>query len=230
METIASRQRSLMERIAAAATRVGRNPGEIRLIAVSKTVEPARLREAFAAGVRAFAENRAQELMPKSAALADLAIEWHFVGHLQSNKARPVMEVATLIHSVDQLDLARRMDVLATPEAPQRILVQVNTSAEETKSGVAPEALGALLDGIARLPGLVVEGLMTIGPLTDDRSRIRAAFRSLREARDRGRAAHPELPLAHLSMGMSDDYEIAIEEGATLIRIGSALFGSRAVI
>jgi hypothetical protein len=227
METIASRYRELMARVAAAATRAGRDPREIRLVAVSKTVEPARVREAYAAGARTFGENRAQELGRKSAALADLAIEWHFVGHLQANKARAVMGVAALIHSVDRLDLAQRIGAGATPAQPQRVLVQVNTSGEASKSGVAPDALGTLLDGIAPLPGLAVEGLMTIGPLTDDAAAIRAAFRSLREARERERAARPGMPLAHLSMGMSGDYEIAIEEGATLLRIGSALFGAR---
>ena len=227
METIASRYRDLLTRIAAAAARAGRDPREIQLVAVSKTVAPERVREAYAAGARIFGENRAQELDPKSAALADLAIEWHFVGHLQSNKARAVMGVAALIHSVDRLDLAQRISAGATPAQPQRVLVQVNTSGEASKSGVAPEALSALLDGMAPLPGLVVEGLMTIGPLTGDAAAIRAAFRSLRAALDRERAARPAMPLAHLSMGMSGDYEIAIEEGATLLRIGSALFGVR---
>jgi len=227
METIASRYQGLMARIAAAAARAGRDPRAVQLVAVSKTVDPARVREAYAAGARTFGENRAQELGPKAVALADLAIEWHFLGHLQSNKARAVMGVSALIHSVDRLDLAQRISAGATPEQPQRILVQVNTSGEASKSGVAPPALAALLDGIAPLPGLVVEGLMTIGPLTDDAGAIRAAFRLLRQARDRERAARPAMPLAHLSMGMSGDFEIAIEEGATLLRIGTALFGAR---
>lgn len=227
MESIASRYQELMTRVASAAARAGRDPSEIHLVAVSKTVAPARVREAHAAGIRRFGENRAQELGLKSSALADLAIEWHFVGHLQSNKARAVMGVAALIHSVDRLDLAQRLSAAAPAARPQRILVQVNTSGEASKSGVAPEALGTLLDGLASLPGLVVEGLMTIGPLTDDPAAIRHAFRSLREARDRERAARPELPLTQLSMGMSGDYEIAVEEGATLLRVGTALFGLR---
>jgi PLP dependent protein len=228
METIASRYRSLLDRIAAAAARAGRDPAGITLVAVSKTVEPDRLREAHAAGVRCFGENRAQELLPKHDALADLPLEWHFIGHLQTNKARAVMQVARRIHSVDRLELAERMSRLAAPDSPQRILVQVNTSGETSKSGIAPDRLSGLLDAIATLPGLLVEGLMTIGPLTDDPTRVRAAFRLLRAARDRERAAgRPGAALADLSMGMSGDFEMAIEEGATLLRVGSALFGAR---
>jgi pyridoxal phosphate enzyme (YggS family) len=228
MDTIAARYRNLMDRIASAARGAGREPAEIALVAVSKTVEPAGVREAYAAGVRRFGENRAQELLRKREALADLAIEWHFVGHLQSNKARGVAETARLIHSVDRPELAEKLSLLAPPQTPQQVLVQVNTSGEATKSGVEPAGLSALLDGIARLPGLRVEGLMTIGPLTDDPERVRAAFRLLRALRDRERAAdRPGMPLHALSMGMSGDYETAIEEGATLVRIGSALFGPR---
>jgi PLP dependent protein len=228
METIATRYRGLMDRIGAAAARAGRDPAGITLVAVSKTVAPDRLREAHAAGVRCFGENRAQELLPKHAALADLPIEWHFIGHLQANKARAVMQVARRIHSVDGLELAEKMSRLAAPDAPQRILVQVNTSGEGTKSGITPDRLAGLLDAIAVLPGLLVEGLMTIGPLTDDPARVRAAFRLLRAARDRERAAdRPGMALADLSMGMSGDFELAIEEGATLLRVGSALFGAR---
>jgi pyridoxal phosphate enzyme (YggS family) len=150
------------------------------------------------------------------------------VGHLQSNKARAVQEVACLIHSVDRIELARRISQHADPARPQRVLVQVNTSGEDTKSGVAPRDLTELLDGLQGLPGLAVEGLMTIGPLTDDPARVRAAFRQLREARDRERdEGRPGMPLRELSMGMSGDLEIAIEEGATWVRVGHALFGPR---
>jgi PLP dependent protein len=228
MEPIAARYRNLMDRISSAARDAGREPAEIALVAVSKTVKPAGVREAYAAGVRRCGENRAQELLRKREALADLPIEWHFIGHLQTNKARGVMEAARLIHTVDRRELAGKMSLLAPAGRPQRVLVQVNTSGEATKSGIAPEGVSALLDAIAQLPGLRVEGLMTIGPLTDDPARIRAAFRLLRALRDRERAAgRPGMPLHELSMGMSGDFEMAIEEGATLVRVGSALFGAR---
>jgi hypothetical protein len=186
------------------------------------------VREAFAAGVRRFGENRAQELARKLEALGDLPAEWHFIGQLQTNKVRAVAPACALIHSVDRTDLARRIDERASEQAPQSVLVQVNTSGEASKSGVDPDATATLLDDLAQLRGIRVDGLMTIGPLTDDPHAIRAAFRRLREQLERARTAgRPRAPLRHLSMGMSSDFAIAIEEGATLLRIGSALFGPR---
>jgi pyridoxal phosphate enzyme (YggS family) len=215
------------EAIEAAAARAGRDPRGIELIAISKTVTAGRVREAHAAGLRCFGENRAQELAAKVAALGDLPLEWHFVGHLQTNKVRQVMPAARLIHSVDRAPLAERIDRRAAP-GPQAVLVQVNTSGETSKSGIAPAELPALLDDCAALPHLTVDGLMTIGPLTDDAAEIRAAFRLLRTLRDREAArGRPRAPLAHLSMGMTGDFEIAIEEGATLLRLGTAIFGER---
>jgi len=226
--TIAENLERLRGAIAAAARAAGRDPGGIRLIAVSKTMPPERIREAQAAGQRLFGENRAQELLAKSPALADLDIAWHFIGRLQSNKARAVAAAATLIHSVDRLDLAHRLDALWAGGPPRPVLVQVNTSGEASKSGVEPGGLTELLDGIAGLPHLSVEGLMTIGPWTDDRDAVRAAFRSLARAlAEQRRHDRPRAPLSELSMGMSGDFEIAIQEGATLLRIGTALFGAR---
>ncbi len=228
MGLVADNYLRLVERIRRAALAAGRDPDGIRLIGISKTVPAETVREAVAAGLHLFGENRAQELQVKSVALADLAIEWHFVGHLQGNKVRHVVPTCSWIHSVDSEDLARRIHERAAPSQPQPILVQVNTSGETTKFGVAPQELPALLDSIARYPNLVVVGLTTIGPLGADPERIRTAFALLRGQRDHERAAgRPRAPLEHLSMGMSDDFEIAIREGATALRIGRALFGPR---
>lgn len=228
MGLIADNYQTLSGRIARAATAAGRDPDEILMVAVSKTVPPERIREAFAAGVRAFGENRAQELRDKSAALAALPIAWHFIGALQSNKVRYVTPLCDLVHSVDRIELARAISQRATPDHPQRLLVQVNTTAEETKSGVSPEGLPVLLDEISGLPHLAVEGLMTIGPLAGGEREIRASFQLLRGMLARESAvARPNVSLRHLSMGMSGDFEIAIAEGATILRIGTALFGGR---
>ena len=228
MKQIAENHERLLARIAAAAARGGRRPDEIQLVAISKTVTVEHVRAAYSAGLRCFGENRAQELRNKAAALADLPIEWHFVGHLQSNKVRYVTPNCALIHSVDSIDLARKINARGSSTQPQRILVQVNTTAEGTKSGVTLETLPALLDEIAGLPNLITDGLMTIGPLTDNATRIEAAFQALRQALEQQQVvARPRMPLKHLSMGMSGDFELAIEQGATLVRVGTAIFGPR---
>ena len=228
MESFADRVARIEAQITAATERAGRSRAEVDWIAVSKTVDPAQVRAAHAAGVRRFGESRAQELAAKRAALGDLELEWHFIGHVQTNKVREVLPLSSWIHSVDRLKLARKLAAQVPAAAPQRILVQVNTSGEASKSGVSPAGLPELLDALAAWPQLRVEGLMTIGPLTDDQQAIRAAFRTLRHARDRERARQrPGAPLGHLSMGMSGDFPIAIEEGATLLRIGTAFFGAR---
>lgn len=230
METMADRIARLQEQIARAAGCAGRDPTEVELIAVSKTVEPETVKTAFEAGLRRFGENRAQEFVRKTRALADLAIDWHFIGYLQTNKVRQIVPGAALIHSVDRLDLAEKLArrVAGNPDRVQPILVQVNITGEGSKSGVSVHDLPSLLDGIAAFPELRVDGLMTIGPLGGDRDAIRQTFRTLRETRDREReSARPQAPMPHLSMGMSGDFDIAIEEGATLIRVGTAIFGER---
>jgi pyridoxal phosphate enzyme (YggS family) len=230
VETIAQRRTRVLERIAGAAAAAGRRAEEITLVAVSKTVDADAVRAAWAAGQRLFGENRAQELRAKSRLLSDLPIEWHFVGSLQTNKVRLVLPLATLIHSVDRAELAEQIARRLPPGATYPILVQVNTSREASKSGVSPEALPALLDRIAGLPRLRVEGLMTIGPLTEDAEATRAAFALLRRLRDAERArGRVGAPLTDLSMGMSGDLELAIAEGATIVRVGTDLFGPRPV-
>ena len=233
MQSIAERLASIRQRIEAAAHRGGRTPSEIGLVAVSKGVEPGRIEEAYACGLRIFGENRVQELVAKVEALQGRgldALEWHMVGHLQRNKARNVARHVTLLHSLDSLALAQELDRhLSRLGRTLDVLVEVNVSGEPTKWGVRPDEAPALVRAVAAVPTLRVVGLMTVGPLTDDQQAVRAAFRSLRLLRDRIREegwAGPDF--VHLSMGMSSDFEVAIEEGATLIRIGTALFGPRA--
>ncbi len=198
----------------------------ITLVAVSKTQSAERLREAFQAGLQAFGENYLQEALAKQQALADLAIEWHFIGPLQSNKTRPVAEHFTWVHSVDRLKLAQRLSDQRPPGmAPLQLCVQVNVSGEASKSGVAPAELPALAHAVAALPGVRLRGLMAVPEATPELDLLRRRFRQLRELRDSLVAAG--LPLDTLSMGMSADYPLAIEEGATLVRVGSLLFGAR---
>jgi hypothetical protein len=205
------------ERIARAAERSGRRADDILLIAVSKTVPVDRLREALAAGVPALGENRVQEARAKIAALGR-PVPWHLVGHLQTNKARDALDLFDVIHSLDRLPLA--VELARRARGPVDVLVQVNLGAEPTKSGFAPAEVKAALDALGALPPLRVRGLMAIPPAVDAPERARPWFRQLRELRDAA-------GLDHLSMGMSGDFEVAIEEGATMVRIGTAIFGER---
>jgi pyridoxal phosphate enzyme (YggS family) len=199
----------------------------VAIIAVTKTHGPEAVRAAADAGLGAVGENRVQEALPKQAALADLTIEWHLIGTLQRNKARLAVGCFALIHSVDRVDLAAELDRRAGPGTRQRILVQVNCSGEPQKGGVEPEALPALLEEIVVLPRLEVRGLMTLAALSDDPAVPRAAFRRLRELRDASQRRGHILP--ELSMGMSGDYLTAVEEGATMVRLGTLLFGERGI-
>ncbi|HEX7071411.1 MAG TPA: YggS family pyridoxal phosphate-dependent enzyme [Rhodothermales bacterium] len=229
LSTISDRVQSIRERIAAAAERVGRDPGEITLVAISKTFPAEVVAEAHSAGVVDFGENRVQELAAKADALADTSgMRWHMVGHLQRNKAKEVVRLAHLFHALDSARLARELNARA--EQAGRVLpclVQVNTSGEETKEGVGPEAVAALLDELATFPAIAVSGFMTVAAPADNPEQVRHEFRRLRGIRDRQRLAHPEMPLSFLSMGMSGDFEVAIEEGATHVRLGRILFGER---
>ena len=205
------------------AARGWRHP--VRIVAVTKTHGPEAVRAAVAAGLRDVGENRVQEALQKQQALTDLSVEWHLIGALQRNKARNAVGRFALIHSVDRLDLATELDRRSTGEGRQRVLVQVNCSAEPQKGGVSPESLPALLDDLQRLERLEVQGLMTMSALTDDQAEQRRAFRLLRELREAAERSGHRLP--ELSMGMSGDYAIAVEEGATMIRLGTVLFGAR---
>lgn len=222
MSDVASALARVRERIAAAAARAGRRPEEITLVAVTKGVDLARIREAVAAGVTDLGESRVQEAAGKVAALRAQA-RWHLVGHLQRNKAGLAAGLFSVIHSVDSLRLAE--DLSRRAPQPLEILLQVNVTGERQKSGVSAESLAALARGTATLPQLRVVGLMTIPPLHPDPEHARPVFRRLRELRDElAKVVGTGLP--HLSMGMSDDLEVAVEEGATMVRIGRAIFGS----
>lgn len=197
----------------------------VRIVAVTKTHGPEAVRAAVAAGLDAVGENRVQEALPKMAATADLAVEWHLIGGLQRNKARQAVGQFALIHSVDRLELATELDRRAEPEGVQPVLVQVNCSAEPQKGGVEPSDLPTLLEAMRTLPRLRVDGLMTMAEFTDDERVQRRTFGLLRTLRDQMHAEGHALP--ELSMGMSGDYPAAIQEGATMLRLGSILFGPR---
>jgi pyridoxal phosphate enzyme (YggS family) len=197
----------------------------VRIVAVTKTHGPEAVRAALAVGLRDIGENRVQEALQKQDALPDLPVEWHLIGTLQRNKARHAAGRFTLIHSIDRADLAAELDRRVGPGARQPVLVQVNCSGEPQKGGVSPDALGTLLDQLRQLERLDVQGLMTMSALTEDWGEQRRAFRLLRELRDTSEASGHRLP--QLSMGMSGDYPTAVEEGATMIRLGTVLFGER---
>ena len=218
MTDVAGNLAAVRARIAAAAARAGRDAAAVRLVAVSKTQPAERVRAAVAAGVRDIGENYVQEAATKRAAVGG-DVRWHLIGHLQRNKAARALELFDLIHSVDSVALAEALARHAAARgAPARALVEVNVGGEASKSGVAPEALPALLERL-RDPSLVIEGLMAVPP-PGSPDEVRDHFRRLRALRDAA-------GLRELSMGMTDDFEVAIEEGATMVRIGRAIFGAR---
>lgn len=226
-----ARLSDVQSRIDDACRRAGRDPSEVTLVAVTKTFPLDAVRAARRAGVRDFGENKAQELAEKAEALPGVVgggdVCWHMIGHLQRNKAKDVVASADLFHALDSPRLARELQKRAAQAG--RVLpclVQVNVSGEESKYGLDPEALYPFLDGLAEHDHLYVRGLMTLAAPTDDPEDVRPQFRRLRALRD-GYAGNPRVELAWLSMGMSGDYEVAVEEGATHVRVGSALFGPR---
>jgi pyridoxal phosphate enzyme (YggS family) len=215
---------AVLGRIAAAAARAGRDPREVTLVCVTKTVAPATVRAAASAGATDFGENRMQEARRKLDALSDLACRWHFIGQLQTNKVKFLANRFRLVHSVDRPALAREIDRRAREIGHvQAVLVQVNVAGEAGKAGVPPEEAGDLCRFVRGLPGLRLEGLMTVAPEAPDPEDVRPVFRALRALRDR------LVPGGALSMGMSGDFEVGVEEGATLVRVGRAIFGPREV-
>jgi pyridoxal phosphate enzyme (YggS family) len=223
----------IRERIAEAAKRAGRSAEDIVLVAVSKTHPPERIREAYSAGLRLFGENRVQEFGGKVAALADVRdCEWHMIGHLQTNKAGKAVELFGAVDSVDSVKLAEKLDAAARAMNKKlSVLIEINVGGEAAKSGVAPESqeLEELLLAAPRLKALRFRGLMTVPPFTDDPEGARPYFRRLRELRYAIAARRlPAVGTDVLSMGMSHDFEIAIEEGSTCVRVGTAIFGERA--
>jgi len=227
---IADRVAAVRERIARAAARAGRAPADVTLVAVSKTFPGEAVREAFAAGVRDFGENKVQEAEGKIASLGDLraaGARFHLVGHLQGNKVRKALPLFDCIHSVDGEELAGRLERGAEEHGVVlRVLIQVDLAGEATKHGVPEAGLFRLLEAVAGFEGLRVDGLMILPPFSDDPEAGRPHFRRLRELRDQA-LARDLLRAPHLSMGMSHDLEPAIEEGATMVRVGSAIFGER---
>jgi PLP dependent protein len=226
-DAIARHRLQVLARIQAATERAGRPADAVALIAVSKTQSATAIRTAHAAGQRAFGESYLQEALDKQGLLADLAdIEWHFIGRIQSNKTHRIVAHFDWVHGLADLGHARRLsEQRPASRPPLNVCLQVNLSGEASKGGVAPDELGALLDQCRELPGLRVRGLMTLPAPSEDETEQRRPFRALRELRDR--LATPECPLEVLSMGMSDDLEAAILEGATQVRIGTAVFGAR---
>jgi pyridoxal phosphate enzyme (YggS family) len=251
-----SRIAAVQERIAAAAQRAGRDPAEVTLVAVSKTHEPEEIAAAYACGLRVFGENRVEEAGPKVEVVAarvapDPPPAWHMIGHLQSRKADDVLPWAAMVHSVDSIKLAGRLSralqirsgdfsrqtrgatevpqkyVVTATTGPLPILLEVNVSGETSKYGFRPEELPAAVEAIAALPGLWLQGLMTVAPIAANPEEVRPVFAGLRRFCDDLARRYPQLDWRHLSMGMTDDFEVAIEEGATMVRVGRAIFGER---
>jgi PLP dependent protein len=212
-------------RIGKICRKVGRDPSDVELVAISKTHPAEMIRQAVGAGQELFGESRAQEMLLKVPLLPG-RLRWHFIGHLQSNKIRKVLPHCELIHGVDSEALARDIDRIAAEEGLHpRVLLEVNVSGEGSKHGFAPDLLERVLDDLLKLRRLQVDGFMTMAPLADQAEASRRHFANLRELRDR-LAVRVGIPLATLSMGMSGDFEVAVEEGATLVRVGSAIFGA----
>lgn len=212
---------NIHKRMCHAAMRAGRDPSGVDLIAVSKAVDTGLINEAFEAGQRVFGESRVQEALKKAERFRDTEIRWHMVGYLQKNKAKTAVRIFDLIHSVDSLDLLGALDRHAVQESKvQRALIQVNLSGEKSKSGVREAGVGGLIRAAEGMDNIIIEGLMTITPFFDDPEEARPFYARLKALAD-------EYGLKVLSMGMSGDFEVAVEEGATLVRVGTAIFGER---
>ena len=230
-DAIANNLRAVRERIDAAARRAGRDPGGVTLIAVSKTFDASAVRAAHAAGQVDFGENKVQEALQKMQDTADIPVRWHLIGHLQSNKARRAATPFACIHSIDSIDLLKRVDTAAAEAgARPEVLVQVDLAGEDTKFGASADDARRVMDAALDARALDLAGLMLLPPWNDDQEQTRPWFRRIRELRqqwlDEG---VPARALRHLSMGMSHDFEAAIEEGSTMVRVGTAIFGKRTV-
>nr|WP_310423155.1 YggS family pyridoxal phosphate-dependent enzyme [Mycoplana sp. BE70] len=222
----AANLRTVEERIAAACRRCGRSADDVRLLPVTKTVPAQVLRLAYAAGLCDFGENKLQEARDKRAILSDLPIRWSIIGHLQKNKVKYLVRLASEFHALDSLRLAQELNRrLDAEERDLDVFVQVNTSGEESKYGLHPGDLMPFVERLSEFPRLRPRGLMTLAIFSTDTERVRTCFRLLRELRDRAVATHPGL--TQLSMGMSSDFEVAIEEGSNVVRVGQAIFGAR---
>lgn len=220
---------TIRRRIREVCFRCGRKPEEVLLVGVSKTFSPEHIREAMAAGLRDFGESYAQELREKREQLREEDIRWHFIGHLQTNKVKYLTDFVYLIHSVDNIRVAEEINKRAEKAGRKvNILLEVRTTAEATKYGIMPDKTVELATQISKLPWISLQGLMTMGPFSDDPNDSRPSFRQLAELRKQiEQEGIPGITMQHLSMGMTHDFEVAIEEGATMVRIGTAIFGER---
>jgi len=224
---IADRLQGIRERIAAAAGRAGRDPESVTLVGVGKTVPPDRILEAVQAGLADLGENRVQEARDKAPLLPG-TVRWHLVGHLQANKANHAARLFQVVHSIDSVETLERLERAAEREGRRMTaMAQVNLAGEATKSGARTEDLDRILETAAGLRSVALTGLMILPPYDPDPGRSRPFFRRLRELLHEAQGRHPGLSLRHLSMGMTEDFEVAIEEGATMVRVGRALFGER---
>lgn len=215
------------ERIAAAARRAGRDPAEVKLVAVTKTVPVEVIREAVACGVTSLGENRVQEFLQKFSQIQP-GPEWHFIGHLQTNKVKKIIGKVSLIHSLDRWPLAEAVSKAACEaNTVAGVLVQVNVAGEETKFGLSPAEVPEFMAAASRLPGLAVRGLMTIAPWCENPEEVRPIFREMRNLARRLKDEVADARMDYLSMGMTGDFEVAVEEGANILRIGTAIFGER---
>jgi len=231
VDSIPANLTAIRERIAAATVAAGRRPEDVRLVAVSKTFSADHVRAAYAAGQRDFGENKVQEALQKIAETTDLRIRWHLIGHLQSNKAKKAAPAFAAIHAVDSVDLVRRVDAAAAEAgAAPELFIQVDLAGEATKFGAAEAEIAAIARAAGACRAATLRGLMLLPPWFDDPEQTRPYFRRLRELRDRLVADGIDAGgLRELSMGMSHDFEVAIQEGATLVRVGTAIFGKRIV-
>lgn len=218
MSEIAGNIEDVRIRIARAAEKAGRSPEEVTLVAASKGVDVGRIREAINAGVSDFGENRVREAAGKVADLSDLDLKWHLIGHLQRNKVKTALRIFGIIHGVDSTALAEELNRRAAKRVA--VLLEVNVAGEASKSGFSPHEVAETVERIALLPNLEVRGLMTVAPMVEDAEKVRPFFRLLRQLAE-------ATGLRELSMGMSGDFEVAVEEGATMVRIGTAIFGRR---
>ncbi len=231
LETISDRVHAVLTKIRSAADHVGRPAHSIRLVAATKTVSVEEIRRGIDAGLSILGENRVQEALPKRSALTSAPVQWHFIGHLQRRKVRSIIGLFDLIHSVDSLELAQEIDCRAGIAGIQQdVLLEVNIGGESSKTGLCPDDVVSSVSTMARLSHIRVKGLMCIPPPTTDPESARPYFRQLRDLAGRIAALRvPSVSMDELSMGMSNDYQVAIEEGATLVRVGTAIFGERHV-
>jgi len=224
--TISDNLLDIHERIRKAAKRAGRDPGEVTVIAVTKTVEPRRIKEAISAGQRVFGENYVQEAQEKMGKFKEKSLKWHFIGHLQKNKAKIAVDIFDLIHTVDSVELATELNKRA--KGPVEVLIEVNIAREKTKAGVDPDGAVKLAKAVSAMPNLKLRGLMAIPPSFEQPEMSRPYFAMVRRLAERiNKERFPGVYLRDLSMGMSGDFEVAIEEGATMVRLGTAIFGTR---